>query len=413
MNRAPGEAGERWFRRALLGAFLLALCTLAAVAVYLLRLPVPPKNIYFELQRQASVTYLGFWICIALLGAGFALFRRTQFLALYVLLLFLAEGGAHVWFHARNGYVYHPMSDLLLARFDRHPLLVGIPHPGVYGMVSHDADNRRTTVNQGKVGNPTYVFAVGGSTTYDVGVGDGETWTSNLSKLLGQEFAVENLGVPGYTSLENMIQSLFAFRQTRPACAIYYVGWNDLRLSHIKGPRDDYSDFALPSQIGTLAVGRRPGFLEANMLILRMAFTMFDERVSYDFTNRRSGPSAEKDEQLSRIFRANMKLIAVIARSFEVKAIFVPQVLNYPEIGSMQSTWTPLVDAKDVEHLMQAMNGDLADVARETNTLYLDKPLAIGWQRGDFVDSGHFSAEGAVKFAQAIAPAIAANCRRD
>ena len=108
MNRAPGEAGERWFRRALLGAFLLALCTLAAVAVYLLRLPVPPKNIYFELQRQASVTYLGFWICIALLGAGFALFRRTQFLALYVLLLFLAEGSAHIWFHARTAMSITP-----------------------------------------------------------------------------------------------------------------------------------------------------------------------------------------------------------------------------------------------------------------------------------------------------------------
>ena len=240
--------------------------------------------------------------------------------------------------------------------------------------------------------NPTLIAALGGSTTYDIGNADDATWPSDLSKLLGKDHAVENLGVPGYSSLENLIQSLFAFRDRRPACAIYYVGWNDLHTAHAKDLRNDYSDYQLPSQIGNLAVGRRPGFLENNMLLLRMILSVFatPERQAQ---GRMSG---ESDPRLSRIFSENMRLIADIDRHFGVKAIFVPQILNYSrfkDAGSSSSI--PLVPDKDVKTVMQALNQDLAAVAEETGTLSLDKPLSVAWQNSDFVDQGHFSAAGA------------------
>ena len=46
---------------------------LGVIALYLLLQPARPDNIYFELQRQASLVYLGFWAAIALLGALLAL----------------------------------------------------------------------------------------------------------------------------------------------------------------------------------------------------------------------------------------------------------------------------------------------------------------------------------------------------
>ena len=136
---------------------------------------------------------------------------------------------------------------------------------------------------------------------------------------------MENLGVPGYSSLENLIQSLFAFRDRRPACAIYYVGWNDLHTAHVEGLRNDYSDYQLPSQIGNLAVGRRPGFLENNMLLLRMILSIFatPER------HAQGQMSGEADPRLAQIFSENMRLIADIDRHFGVKPIFVPQILDY------------------------------------------------------------------------------------
>jgi lysophospholipase L1-like esterase len=407
-GRSKGEAGERWFQRVLLAGCLLVLAGLGLIALYLVLRPARPDDIYFELQRQASFVYLGFWAAIALVGGLLALMRRTQFLALYVLLLIAAEGAAHVYFYAHNGWFYHPISPVLLTRFEPHPLLVGVPHPGTYGPVTHDEDHHRRTWNEGKSPNPTLIAALGGSTTYDIGNADDATWPSDLSKLLGKDYAVENLGVPGYSSLENLIQSLFAFRDRRPACAIYYVGWNDLHTAHVKDLRSDYSDYQLPSQIGNLAVGRRSGFLENNMLLLRMILSVFatPERQAQ---GRMSG---ESDPRLSQIFSENMRLIADIDRHFGVKAIFVPQVLDYArfkEAGS--SGWIPLVPDKDVKTVMQALNQDLAAVAKETGTLFLDKPLSVAWQNSDFVDQGHFSAAGAKKFAEAIAGDIAANCQ--
>ena len=407
-GRSKGEAGERWFQRVLLAGCLLVLAGLGAIALYLVLQPARPDSIYFELQRQASLVYLGFWAAIALLGGLLALIRRTQFLALYVLLLIAAEGAAHIYFYAKNGSFYHPISPVLLARFEPHPLLVGVPHPGAYGPVTHDEDHHRHTWNEGKSLTPTLIATLGGSTTYDIGNADDATWPSDLSKRLGKDYAVENLGVPGYSSLENLIQSLFAFRDRRPACAIYYVGWNDLHTAHVKDLRNDYSDFQLPSQIGNLAVGRRPGFLESNILLLRMALSVFatPERPAL---GRMSG---ESDPRLSQIFSENMRLIADIDRHFGVKAIFVPQILNYARFTEARSSgWIPLVPDKDVKTVMQALNQDLAAVAKETGTLFLDKPLSVEWQISDFVDQGHFSAAGAKKFAEAIAGDVAANCR--
>jgi len=37
------------------------------------------------------------------------------------------------------------------------------------------------------------------------------------------------------------------------------------------------------------------------------------------------------------------------------------------------------------------------------------RPLSLAWRDSDFVDTGHFSAAGAEKFAEAIAGDIAAN----
>lgn len=407
-GRSRADAGERFFQRVLLAASLLVIAGLGLIAFYLLQQPARPDNIYFELQRQASLVYLGFWASIALLGALLALMRRTQFLALYVLLLIAAEGAAHVYFYVHNRWVYHPLSPVLLTRFEPHPLLVGIPHPGSYGPVTHDEDHHRHSWNEGKSANPTLIATLGGSTTYDIGNADDATWASDLSKLLGKDYAVENLGVPGYSSLENLIQSLFAFRDRRPACAIYYVGWNDLHTAHVAGLRNDYSDYQLPSQIGNLAVGRRPGFFENNMLLLRMILSIFatPER------HAQGQMSGEADPRLAQIFSENMRLIADIDRHFGVKPIFVPQILNYARFKNAGSSgWIPLVPDKDVKTVMQALNQDLSTVARETGTLFLDKPLSVAWQNSDFVDQGHFSAAGAKKFAEAIAGDVAAYCR--
>ena len=110
------------------------------------------------------------------------------------------------------------------------------------------------------------VATFGGSTTYDIGAGEGDTWSDRLAAALEQgeskgRFFVVNHGVPGYTTVEHLIQT--AFYQTKfgktPRCAIYYVGWNDLRNAHI--PDLDPGLCRLPSaepgRFAESAAGRR------------------------------------------------------------------------------------------------------------------------------------------------------------
>src|SRR5438105_5906226 len=127
-----------------------------------------------------------------------------------------------------------------------------------------------------------------------------------------------------------MIQSLFVFRDVKPVCAIYYGGGNDLRYSHVEGLRNDYSDSMLPGLVGILGVGYRPGFLESNALFLQLlmrALSNADDK--YGAWTMHGEVSDKEDTRLSAIVSENMKLTADIARQFGVKAMFVPQVLNF------------------------------------------------------------------------------------
>ncbi len=183
-------------------------------------------------SKAASETYLLIWMGVALAGALTALSRKTRVISFALSFLLLLECLAQLYFFSANHRPYHPWARGILDRFEPHPILVGIPHPGQYGGLSNDNMHRRTTINEGKASDARLIFVFGGSSTYDIGVVDSETWASNLSRLLGPHYEVQNYGVPGFTTMEAMLQALFVFRDIKPVCAVYYEGWNDLYVAH-------------------------------------------------------------------------------------------------------------------------------------------------------------------------------------
>ena len=128
-------------------------------------------------------------------------------------------------------------------RFAWHPLLQAVPIPSLKltsstGLaIQHTREGTRGKDPEGSLDGRTVIATFGGSTTYDIGAGEGETWPDRLAEALGDRSFVVNHGVPGYTTAEHLVQT--AFYQTKfgkaPRCAIYYVGWNDLRNAHIAG----------------------------------------------------------------------------------------------------------------------------------------------------------------------------------
>jgi hypothetical protein len=405
-------AGERRLRQLLFVVDLLVICAIGVVGIRLWLLPAG-ANVYFNVQQKASFTYLFIWLGVALLGALSACHPHTLRISVILTFILFLEGMAHAYFYEQNGHLYHPWAQEILQRFEPHSILVGIPHPGRFGELSHDENHRRTTINEGKIANPKHVYVFGGSTTYDVAVVDEQTWASDLSRLLGPAYDVENYGVPGYSSLEVLVQSLFVFRDVKPVCAVYYLGGNDLVTAHVEGLENDFSDFHLPGLIGILGVGYRPGPIASNVLFVQLIAHAFSHE-DYKFGNRpvHGQVSDQDDAQLLKIYSENLKLTADAAKHFGVKAIFVPQVLSYDYIEqNYQQNWWPFVSAKGVRPQMAGLNKDMQQAAKDSGAVFLTGPLNVDWGPSDFADHVHFSAGGAAKFARVIAADVARECQ--
>jgi hypothetical protein len=410
------QRGLAHFRRLMRILSTVSVATLAVICVvsyviYLRKIEAAHgQNIYAGIQQKTALAYYLLWLGIALLALAATFQKKFPMLPFYVLLLVFLETASHALYFSLHRHLYEPVPRVLFERFEAHPLLIAVPRPGKFGFgISHDAEHRRTTINEGKVAEPRYIFVFGGSTAYDSGNRDPDTWPSRLSALLGENFAVENYGVPAYSSLENMIQSLFVFRDRPPACAIYYEGWNDLRNSHVKNLRNDYSDMELPHIADFLQPARPRSFLETYSIFFALAGSLFaPPPPAADVTGE---VSDQPDPRLSRIYQDNIELIATIGRRFGVRVIFLPQVLNYAQLTADSAGELPFVKQKDTKKLMTLLNEDLARAARGSGADFIEAPLSVAWTNDDFMDDGHFNAPGAQKFAQSIVEDVRRICR--
>src|SRR5262245_10887292 len=124
--------------------------------------------------------------------------------------------------------------------FRWHPLLQAEATPSfkrdLSGLtISHSsAGTRGRDRSLSELAAKRVVATFGGSTTYDLALSDGETWAEELERRLGvDQWAIINHGMPGYSTVENLLQTAFyadAFGR-RPDCALCYVVCDDLRSS--------------------------------------------------------------------------------------------------------------------------------------------------------------------------------------
>ena len=350
---------------------------------------------------------------------------------LLVLAAFELTWGAGLFALHRAGFAaasLMPPAKIEPQRFVWHPLLQSVPIPSLKltsstGLpIQHTREGTRGRDPEGSLDGRTVVAVFGGSTTYDIGAGEGETWPDRLAQALDQgndkgRYFVVNHGVPGYTTAEHLIQT--AFYETKfgksPRCAIYYVGWNDLRNAHIPNLDPGYADFHLPSQIDSQKV-RRVGGAHVTVspmltLLLRVAADTFDT-ARYFKDPYGQKPASGDDPNLEKIYRGNIAAISAINRGRGVATIWVGQLLNRERLMRDDGLygWLPLVRDRDLWPLQQKFNAALQQTAAELGDTYIgidpDSFRAV-----DFVDQGHFSQRGSRRFAEDLAPTVRALCR--
>ncbi len=316
--------------------------------------------------------------------------------------------------------------------FSFHPLLHVVPTPNFDGVnpfgvtadfrkvlpikVHHDSYGLRGVERNKDRLQQTVIAAVGGSTTYDIAVGDGETWPDLLERELGSKYAVLNYGVPAYSTAENLIQTLFYLNayDTTPRCAIYYVGWNDIHNAHDPSLDPGYAGFHDLEKIRRLQVERTPLAAEVSptlKIIVRYLQLFLDtvrpppQLIGYH------APQPGSDSRLEKIYRRSIESIAAINAQRKITAIFVGQMLNRTRLqGDRTHAWSPLVRDRDFWPLQARFNTILKETAEAAGSPALVPPIDE-FHDSDFVDTGHFSPQGAKKFAAMLAPLARANCQ--
>jgi lysophospholipase L1-like esterase len=261
------------------------------------------------------------------------------------------------------------------------------------------------------------IVVLGGSTTYCIGVDDTETYPAQLQRRLGDGYEVINLGVPGYSSVEHIIQTALWFSDIQPDIAIYYMGWNDARNMHVCDLKADYSDFHGPSQRDNLRLGR--SLWAEHLALVRLPHkaalelrNVFHKLPSYQYSypGLRFGPTdmawtPQLEERPLSLYRRNVDEIAHLCKAQGVTPLFVPPVFNTAALtNKVDDPWFPFVRNKDLPALIDAYNRALSDVGHADGVTVATEVVPGAFVPQDFRynDYCHFSAGGCQKMAKLL-----------
>ncbi|HZX84907.1 MAG TPA: hypothetical protein VFF19_15160 [Reyranella sp.] len=400
--------------------------TFVVVPTVLLAVLVGAAAIHFHLSGKLPPDSPRYWyfVYMAVLVVLSLLLVPWPRLAAVVLSLAILEaafglGSAYLYKVGLLVQTVFPREEEVEYRFRWHALLQGVPIPS-----GTDADDMhhnalgqrgRERTPQSLEGKAT-IALFGGSTTYDVAVGEGETWADRLEEILGADrFAVINHGVPGYSTAENVIQTAFYDRThgVSPRCSVYYLGWNDLRNSHVRNLDPGYAEFHLPAQVDNLEARRlRQSYVSFSPTLIFARYFLvrgLDTARPVDWPTRRTetGP----DLAMEDIFLRNVRTISSINRQRGIKTLWVGQVMDHGRLLAGEPYgWVPLLLPQDILPLIVRLNALLKGEAEALGDVYVDI-APEDFTSDDFVDQGHFTSTGSLKFAARLAPAVAAACR--
>jgi hypothetical protein len=112
------------------------------------------------------------------------------------------------------------------------------------------------------------------------------------------------------------------------------------------------------------------------------------------------------DPFVDRIYLRNLTSLKALTRSLSATIVFVPQVLNRSFFKGRRDSdpWTPRVENDALPELLDRMNTMMASVCHhgEQDCQVLDEVSGEDWEPADFVDEGHFSRAGGLRFATAL-----------
>ena len=314
---------------------------------------------------------------------------------------------------ARGLYNQHHVGSRSTRGLEYSPSLGIVPKPSfriplMDGDITHTADGHRGPEPPPRSPDHRKTFlAIGGSSTYDIGLPDDQTWPTNLARMFPDQVRMLNLGIPGHSTAEHLTLAATVAWKYQPDVVLYYIGWNDVRSSHLD-ESTDYARFHKRRLFHNFSVTEPTSFFALGYLAKR-ALAMLDETSLYNISQVEMEPGVEEslDEDLLEIYLNNVRMLAAVTRQMGAIPVFVPQVAdNYRLTGDQPFRWIPRMPQGALPQVLARFNNAMMETARSAGALVIPEVLEIDWQESDFVDRVHFAQHGAERFACALGTAL-------
>lgn len=270
------------------------------------------------------------------------------------------------------------------------------------------------------------ILTVGGSTTDQRYIRDGETWQDVLQSRFtraGVSIVVANAGVDGqstYGHIKNFEWWFPYIPDLRPEYVLFYVGLNDFYRKAGYGHDQLFGGEGNP----TLKQQVKDKSAVWHMLrtlhgIYRAKFVDKIGHHKVEFNERHWVRDAiQKDysfmDQSLNEYSTRLRLLADKARKLGAKPIFVSQpsrrYRNTPDglVGddSIRSYDGHDFNGVDYYHMMRRLDSITKAVAIEKDALFVDLGINSGWVDADFYDFAHMTPQGAKKVGELLWEAL-------
>ncbi len=332
--------------------------------------------------------------------------------AVFVTLLITIEliGQLGYWIF-RGRFLYETPPNQI---FKEHPYLSGISKKEFHYVnssglsITTDRYGFRKTRTTAYEKDAINVICLGGSTTFGTFVTDENSWPFMLQEKLGKNYNVYNLGVPGYSTLEGIIQLITFVPELDPHIIIIYEGWNDIRNYHIKPHSPDYYWHGM-SQKTNLEFGARDTW--DNFFISKVAKKLGQTIKGFGRLNDTKAFTTN-DPYIDSLYVKNLRTMKLLCDNLNSKMIFIPQVLNFDSLknSTRSNSWTPTINNNQMPMLMENFNALMRKaISSGAQTIVIDDILRKQkWTKEYFADYGHFNEAGGELFSQIILESIKA-----
>jgi lysophospholipase L1-like esterase len=347
-----------------------------------------------------------------------------------LLTLLVLEIGVRAWFSLRG--TEQDRVRYLDARAqiaDRDAELIGIPYLNYALNPARDDVNARGYRGESvAIPKPEDVFrivALGGSTTYGHALTADEAYPAQLQRILretyGEGVEVVNLGVPGYFSLDSLVNLATRGAALEPDLVIVYDGVNDAALRIFQSPECAIGDnplFGMGLDRGIWAVDSTPLPPSALYRLIALRLGWMRDPAVFNAQLLPTGLCPPEPQGVNpldtlaanppTLFERNLRGMEALARASGARVIFATFAWNRAALQAQVEATPEQYQAEALIRAIDEQNDLIRALAPELDVTLVDLASEMGdgaYYQGDHV---HMTAAGTERQAALIAATIRA-----